>query len=161
MLKRIKSIAMAAALLCSFAAYPADAAGYLEVYLYDGSVTTLRLSDNPEITFADADVTFLGNNIDLTVPFAQIQGMKYHDGVNLSVNPARQSDSTIRVIGKSLHINNSAAAASLSVYSLSGRLLKRLAAIPEGSTVISLSDLPAGIYIVNLNNQSLTVKLHD
>ena len=161
MLKPIKSIVFAIALFSGLIAHSANAAGYLEVYLYDGSVTTLRLADNPEITFEGTDVTFLGNNIDLTVPFASVQGMQYHAESNLAVSTARQSESTIRVIGKRLHLSNASAGSVLSIYSLGGSLLKRIASVPEGSTVISLADLPAGLYIVNVNNQSLTVKLHD
>lgn len=134
---------------------------YLEVYLYDGNVTTIRLCDNPEIKFAGDDLTFLGDNIDLTVPFTSVQGILYHENSTLSVMPIQQSESVIRVLGKNVHISNLDSEASITVYSPNGMLLKQISAVSEDSTIISLSDLSDGVYIIKVNNQSLKVKLHD
>ncbi len=141
--------------------FAANNLGELQVYLYDGSITTLRLSDNPEITFAGSDVTFLGNNIDLTVPFTSVQGIIFRENNTLTGVSLFQSDNSIRVVDKTLHITNYLVGASFSVYSINGTLLKRIDNIPEGTTVITLSFLPTGIYIVNFNNHSLTINLHD
>lgn len=121
---------------CSVGMRAEDKAKGIVVWLNDGNKTEVLFSDMPEFTYADGNVTLKSATTELSWPIANLQKLTFED---VSVSGIRDISAT----GLDLLSDK------FDVYDLSGRLLKR--------QVKSLSELPAGTYIVKTG--SVTVKV--
>ena len=122
--------------LSSTGAWAEDKAKGIVVWLNDGNKTEVLFSDMPEFTYSDGNVTLKSTTTELSWPIANLQRFTFEDVV---VTGIRDITST----GLDILSDNCDA------YDLSGRLVKR--------NVKSLSELPAGTYVVKAG--SVTIKV--
>lgn len=122
--------------LSSTGAWAEDKAKGIVVWLNDGNKTEVLFSDMPEFTYSDGNVTLKSTSTELSWPIANLQRFTFEDVV---VTGIRDITST----GLDILADNCDA------YDLNGRLVKR--------NVKSLSELPAGTYVVKAG--SVTIKV--
>lgn len=124
------------AVLCSVGARAQNKAKGIVVWLNDGNKTEVLFSDMPEFTYADGYVTLKSNSTELSWPIANLQRFTFED---ITATDIRDITST------GLDILSD----DCNAYDLSGRLVRQ--------NVKSLSELPAGTYIVKAG--SVTIKV--
>ena len=120
------------AVLSSSGAWAQEAG--MSVWLTDGSKTEVLISDLPEITYEDGNVTLKSKQTELSWPIAELKRLTFE---NL------QEDTAIKAPDLDIRSDK------LAVYDLNGRLIKQ--------RVKSLSELPKGTYIVK--DGSVTIKV--
>ena len=122
------------AVLCSTGARAEDKAKGIVVWLNDGNKTEVLFSDMPEFTYSDGNVTLKSTTTELSWPIANLQRFTFEDVIVTGIKDIKGLDIL---------------ADDCDAYDPSGRLVKR--------NVKSLSELPAGTYIVKTG--SVTVKV--
>lgn len=122
------------AVLCSTGARAEDKAKGIVVWLNDGNKTEVLFSDMPEFTYSDGNVTLKSTTTELSWPIANLQRFTFEDVIVTGIKDIKGLDIL---------------ADDCNAYDPSGCLVKR--------NVKSLSELPAGTYIVKTG--SVTVKV--
>lgn len=122
------------AVLSSTGARAEDKAKGIVVWLNDGNKTEVLFSDMPEFTYSDGNVTLKSATTELSWPIANLQRFTFEDVIVTGIKDIKGLDIL---------------ADDCNAYDPSGRLVKR--------NVKSLSELPAGTYIVKTG--SVTVKV--
>ena len=122
------------AVFSSTGARAEDKAKGIVVWLNDGNKTEVLFSDMPEFTYSDGNVTLKSTTTELSWPIANLQRFTFEDVIVTGIKDIKGLDIL---------------ADDCDAYDPSGRLVKR--------NVKSLSELPAGTYIVKTG--SVTVKV--
>jgi hypothetical protein len=104
------------------------------VWLSDGNKTEVLFTDMPEFTYADGNVTMKSTSTELSWPIAQLVKFTFEDVVITGIRNIADLD---------ILSDNCEA------YDLSGCLIRK--------GVKSLSELPAGTYIVKDGNTTIKV----
>ena len=130
------AITLLLAVLSSTGAWAQEKAKGIVVWLNDGNKTEVLFSDMPEFTYADGYVTLKSNSTELSWPIANLQRFTFEE---ITATDIRDITST------GLDILSD----DCNAYDLSGRLVRQ--------NVKSLSELPAGTYIVKAG--SVTIKV--
>ena len=90
------------------------------------------------------------------VDAANIAGVGFDNDIS-SVITSFTSKYQPMVAGRTVYFFNLPAGSDIAVYTVDGRIVKTLAA--DGDAVLSLEDVPAGIYIVNVNKTTIKIAL--
>lgn len=118
-----------------------------------GSETVLELSTHPVITFSGEDMVVTTDLTTFSIPLDFIDNYVVSDGTTaieqLTAEP-QFSDSRIM-------FNGLAAGTPVYVYSMDGRLVTKMTADQTSRAVVSLQDLPKGVYIVSAGNNKMKV----
>ena len=132
---------------CSSAAHAADgeSAEILVLKFADARTVKFLLADKPEISFADGKLIVTSQS--LTTNYEQSQVVEFHfTSVALGVdkNMADLDNTSVSVSGTH--------ARSISLYDISGRLVKRQH-VEQGCVNVSLEGCTPGTYILNLEGE--------
>lgn len=118
-----------------------------------GSETVLELSTHPVITFSGEDMVVTTDLTTFSIPLDFIDNYVVSDGTTaieqLTAEP-QFSDGRIM-------FNGLAAGTPVYVYSMDGRLVTKMTADQTSRAVVSLQDLPKGVYIVSAGNNKMKV----
>ena len=118
-----------------------------------GSETVLELSIHPIITFSGEDMVVTTDLTTFSIPLDFIEDYVVSDGttdIEQLVTKPQLSDGSIT-------FNGLAAGAPVYVYSMDGRLITKMTADHTSRAVVSLQDLPKGVYIVSAGNNKVKV----
>ena len=126
------------------------------VNLSDGSTVKIVMTENLEIQFDNENLVASSDGSEVTVPKANILNFKHTYDAEAAVEDVL-NDNGLTFENGMLLFNGLPADAVISVYDLSGKLLRRVNA--EGDFSLSLDSLEKGIYIVNVNNVSYKVNI--
>ncbi len=114
------------------------------------------LTDLPRIVYADAKVTLTTNKT--TVDFNPEEIKKVYLGESTSdIQDQKMPDGTFRLQSDRIFLSGYTAGEEVSLYSTDGRQLLRKKVNADGRLTISLSQLPANLYIIKTNHQSIKI----
>lgn len=136
----------------------------LIVELQDGTMHCYEAQEKPIVTFsADASVVITTGNSTLVeyakdefalIYFSEHKSTKV-DEVTVE---AKKPVLTIRYVdGETLEVLTDCKG-MLRLFSISGNMVKSQYMTDEGSAIISLTDVPAGIYLLNISNQTIKIR---
>lgn len=136
----------------------------IAVHLANGTVHTLFLSKNPVITFGKADpesgevsVSFITDNEALEFKRSEVSFYNFVDAEDglpeqcVDLTPGVKND------GTTVTVSGLADGCPVTVVNIQGLTLNRTIAGADGTANISLSELPAGVYIINYGNGAVKV----
>ena len=124
--------------------------------LSDDTTVAIPLSKNVKGTIQDNKVVFNDGTNSYEVDAANIAGVRFDNDIS-SVVTSFTSKYQPMVAGRTVYFFNLPAGSDIAVYTVDGRIVKTLAA--DGDAVLSLEDVPAGIYIVNVNKTTIKIAL--
>lgn len=137
----------------SFVSYAEGYAGIL-VTMVDGSTATISFDENPVIKL-QPEKLIVQTDV-ATTEFDRSAVARFNYVTDLSgVDAIKYGDFEVKDNGASLHFSNLPADSDIKLYSTEGKLLK--SATATGSYHIGIADLPAGVYIVNVNGVSTKI----
>lgn len=120
----------------------AQAQNTLNVYQKDGTLLCFSFADKPMTLFVDDDVIVKTDKQLLSFPFSSIDRYTFEDGLDPAGLISIQIDGTF--------------SEGVSIYDLSGKLMKTVNPSNGNSVEIQTMDLPAGTYIIR--NKNITFK---
>lgn len=135
----------------SFAWAEGDA---LNLTMKDGTIHSFLLSEEPTVTMAD-DYLVITLSDNSTASYDLYQVSKYTFGSSTGISKVLSSKD-ISLSGDNI-IFQGITSGKVDVSSLSGAKVNASVSESGGNTVVSLSSLPAGVYVVKVNNAVIKI----
>lgn len=126
----------------------------LHVQMTDGTETTFLLSVHPVVTFNNNQMVITSELQSIEIPYDKVMSFKYStDNLSSISTPSMylESDGEYVVFPEGTSIDD------VSVYSIDGRNLPVQLKGDGHRTVLSLSSLSKGVYIVKVKNKSFKI----
>lgn len=121
----------------------------LQVWFSDGQVMSINLNDNPKTTYKDGNLLILTDNNSVTYPLEKVKRYTYATSTGIET-PAKLSVS-FSSDGESLTFTGLKPHTHISIFNVTGVLLKTIDSGNQSKTIISASHLPVGVYLVKVN----------
>ena len=125
--------------------------------LTDGTVNRFALTDTPKVTYEGENLVVSTGDEQFTTAFSGISQITFEQvstGISEMVGESQKPVFTpgqARFEGLKNH-------ATVSIYTVDGKMLSSVRANEEGTVSIDLSTLPQGIYVLRTPNQSYKIK---
>lgn len=128
----------------------------LVVWAKDGTQVAYALAERPKVTFTETDLVITANGVEVNYTIENMARFTYEDNTSAITN-LQTDESTFKLDGESLLFPALKANSTVSVYSLNGTLVFKKTVRQNGEYAFPLSNLNAGVYMVNVNG--LTYKI--
>lgn len=127
----------------------------LSLSMHDGTSVSFFLKNKPLVTFDGDYMEIVAETSQVKVKRSDVAEIKFLDEEdNTGIDETTVSE-TIGIGNEYVFVGDLQVGCSVRVLSVDGRLVIDEAADENGSVTISLSALPAGIYILNYNNTTI------
>ena len=150
---------VAATLALVFAVLPAwaeDDQTVLHLIFKDGTSTWFLLTEQPVLTFTDTQLEVNSSTVSASYDFADIEEYRFAD-LTTALRPLSKNETRfVRQNNDNILIEGCPAEA-VSLYDLSGHRLAARMQQQSGGVSVSLRHLPAGIYLIRMNQQTIKV----
>lgn len=127
----------------------------LKVTLTDGSSTIISMEECPIVKFI-GDKLLVTTDVS-TTEFERSKVKTFNYISPSSIDGINNDGNVVSNTGDSLQFGNLPANSEISVYDVSGKLVKNATA--DGSYRINISDLSAGVYVVSVNGVSTKITI--
>lgn len=134
------------------------AEGWALVVLHaDGNRSTFLLSEKPEVTFSGSDCVFSSESATVTLARTSIADFHFEDAA-LGIGKVKSGDTLFRIVGKGIVSLVNVSSSAVRVYDLQGKSVKAGIATDGQNTVVSLEQLPSGVYVISYLGNVIKVK---
>ena len=128
----------------------------LRIWQADGQVQTIKLDEQPVTKYVDGNLVITTTRTTITYPLDKVRKYTYGsvtDGITIPqvMNAAFSKD------GETLTFTNLKPQTGIALYNVSGQLLRQESAPQNGKAVISVSNLPVGVYVVKVNGATYKI----
>lgn len=134
-----------------------DIKTHLVVWAKDGTRVAYALAEQPKVTFTETDLVITANGVEVSYLLENMARFTYESNDNTAVINLQTDESPFKLDGESLLFPTLKANTTVSVYSLNGTLVFKKTVRQNGEYALPLSNLIAGVYMVNVNG--LTYKI--
>ena len=129
----------------------------LVVWAKDGTQVAYALAEKPKVTFTETDLVITANGVEVNYTLENMARFTYEDNTATAITNLQTDESTFKLDDESLLFPALKANSTVSVYSLNGTLIFKKTVRQNGEYAFPLSNLNAGVYMVNVNG--LTYKI--
>lgn len=129
----------------------------LVVWAKDGTKVAYALAEKPKVTFTETDLVITSNGIEVNYNLENMARFTYEDNTATAITNLQTNESPFKLTGESLLFPALKENSTVSVYSLNGTLVFKKTVRQNGEYAFPLSNLNAGVYMVNVNG--LTYKI--
>lgn len=129
----------------------------LVVWAKDGTQVAYALDEKPKVTFTETDLVITANGVEVNYTLENMARFTYENDEVVSITNLQTDESSFKLNGESLLFPALKANSTVSVYSLNGTLVFKKTVRQNGEYAFPLSNLNAGVYMVNVNG--LTYKI--
>ena len=130
---------------------------HLIVWAKDGTKVAYALAEQPKITFTETDLVITSNGVEVNYTLENMARFTYESNDNTAITNLQTDESPFKLNGESLLFPSLKANTTVSIYSLDGTLVFKKTIRQNGEYALPLSNLIAGVYMVNVNG--LTYKI--
>ena len=127
------------------------------VWKKDGSCFICALADKPKITYASNYYTITANDSKTELLFTDVWKITFYEDESSNVKSELADKPSISIAGDNIEIKDASAGETISLYSVSGNLLKQAHTDKSGRATLSISSFPKGIYIIHSKITSLKI----
>lgn len=128
----------------------------LVIWAKDGTKVAYALNDKPKVTFTETDLIITSNAIEVNYALESMARFTYEKSSDTGITNLLNNE-TFKLDGESLLFPSLKANSTVSVYSANGTLVLKQTVRQSGEYAFPLSNLNAGIYLINVNG--LTYKI--
>lgn len=143
--------------LISLSAIADEPITQLIVWAKDGTQVAYALAEKPKVTFTETDLVITANGVEVNYTLENMARFTYEDNTATAITNLQTDESPLKLTGESLLFPNLKANSIVTVYSLNGTLVFKKTVHKNGEYAFPLSNLNAGVYMVNVNG--LTYKI--
>lgn len=129
----------------------------LVVWVKDGTKVAYALAEKPKVTFTETDLVITTYGVEVNYPLENMARFTYETNDESAIVNLQTEESPFKINGESLLFPALKANSTVSVYSLNGTQVFRKTIRQNGEYAFPLSNLNAGVYMVNVNG--LTYKI--
>ena len=129
----------------------------LVVWAKDGTKVAYALAEKPKVTFTETDLVITAKGVEVNYSLENMARFTYESNDESAIINLQTDESPFKFTGESLLFPALKANSTVSVYSLNGTLVFKKTIRQNGEYAFPLSNLNAGVYMVNVNG--LTYKI--
>ena len=129
----------------------------LVVWAKDGTKVAYALTEKPKVTFTETDLVITAKGVEVNYSLENMARFTYESNDESAIINLQTDKSPFKLTGESLLFPALKANSTVSVYSLNGTLVFKKTVRQTGEYAFPLSNLNAGVYMVNVNG--LTYKI--
>ena len=123
----------------------------LQVWLADGQILSINLSEEPRTTYNDGNLVITTTKTAISYPLEKVKRYTYASASN-GISSPNVVKATFSADGETLTFNGLKTGTSIMLYNVAGQLLRKVAPTTEGRAAVSVSQLPTGVYVVKMND---------
>ena len=156
-MKRIKIILAVVTALWISELRAQELSSCLVVEMKTGEKVEYYLSEKPQLKHNDESILLSTQKTSVNYETQNVSKLYLSEGINTGIKDIRPTDSAIQLFPESIRLSGFFPRESVRILSLGGSEYRLYSISDDGSLTIILSDLPAGVYIIKTNNQSLKI----
>ena len=122
----------------------------LHIWQADGQVVTIDLKDEPRTTYNNGNLVITTKKTADTYPLEKVRKYTYATVADGITSPTMKA--SFSKDGETLTFTGLKLQTPVVLYTASGQQLRKKVAGQNGRVVISVSDLPVGVYVVKAND---------
>lgn len=130
---------------------------HLVVWAKDGTKKAYALAEKPKVTFTETELVITTKGVEVDYPLENMARFTYEDDSPDAITNLQTDELSFKLDGESLLFPALKANSTVSVYTLKGTLVFKKTVCQNGEYAFPLSNLNAGVYMVNVNG--LTYKI--
>ena len=123
----------------------------LKVWQADGQVLTISLADEPRTTYSDGNLIITSSKTSVTLPLERVRRYTY-ESVASGIDEAKAVHAAFSRDGETLTLTGLKPGTAIYLYNVAGQLLRTIDSGTQPKVVVSVSNLPAGVYVVKAND---------
>lgn len=128
----------------------------LQVWLADGQILSINLSEEPRTTYNDGNLVITTTKTAISYPLEKVKRYTYASASN-GISSPNVVKATFSADGETLTFNGLKTGTSIMLYNVAGQLLRKVAPTTEGRAAVSVSQLPTGVYVVKMNDATYKI----
>ena len=129
----------------------------LVVWAKDGTKVAYALAEKPKITFTETDLIIIAKGVEVSYALGNMARFTYESNDETSIVNLQSNEPTFELSGESLLFPVLKVNSTVSIYTPNGTLVFKKTVRLDGEYAFPLSNLNAGVYMVNVNG--LTYKI--
>ena len=130
----------------------------LVVWAKDGTKVAYALTEKPKVTFTETDLVITAKGVEVNYSLENMARFTYEeDNTTTAITNLQTGESPFKLNGESLLFPALKANSTVAVYSLNGTLVFKKTVRQNGEYAFPLSNLNAGVYIVNVKGLSYKI----
>ena len=129
----------------------------LIVSLRNGEKVSFDLKDLPKTTFTSRDLIIHSGTLEVTYPLESVQNYTYSDEVTGLTTVEAGQNISLQQEGNRLTFHHLSADEVIAVYGTDGRLVRQQRVKAGQPAVVSLDDLPTGVYLIQTRQTNFKV----
>lgn len=135
----------------------AEEATSLIVHSKDGSSVAYALSEYPKVTFEDSYLLIKSTNIDVSYPLSDMWKFTFEPvDIETAINAVSADKSSFSYADGAIVLSGLNGKSFLQVYTIDG-VLRHSEKINTSTFIYPFSELPSGIYIINVNGKTFKI----
>lgn len=123
----------------------------LKVWQADGQVLTISLADEPRTTYSDGNLIITSSKSSVTLPLERVRRYTYESVAN-GIDEAKGVRAAFSRDGETLTLTGLQPGTAIFLYNVAGQLLRTIDSGTQPKVVVSVSNLPAAVYVVKAND---------
>ena len=127
----------------------------LQIWLANGQVVNINLNEEPVTRYADGNLVITTTKTTITYPLENVVKYTYVSGEDIT--SVEGISTKISQDSETITFTGLAKGTEITVYSSAGVMMRKMNSNGADKTVVSVSDLPQGVYLVKAN--SITYKI--
>ena len=128
----------------------------LQILLSDGQVVSINLSEEPRTTYQDGNLVITTTKNTITYPLEQVKTFTY-SSVATGIDKPEKMGVAFSKDGEVLTLTGLKPHTKVTLYNVSGQLLKTIDNKDDKKVVVSASQFPFGIYVVKANGGTFKI----
>ena len=122
----------------------------LQILLSDGQVVSINLNEEPRTTYKDGNLVITTTKNTITYPLEQVKKFTY-SSIATGIEASHQLGVAFSKDGETLTFTGLKPNTKVTLYNVSGQLLKTIDSKDSKKVVVSASQFPFGVYVVKVN----------
>ena len=143
--------------LYSMVAVADETINSLVVWAKDGTKVAYALADKPKVTFTETEMVITSNGIEVNYALENMSRFTYENSATTGITNLNNGETPLKLDKEFLLFPSLKANSTVSVCSANGTLVFKQTVRKDGDYSFPISNLNAGIYMVNVNG--LTYKI--
>ena len=129
----------------------------LGIFMKDGTSVYFLLEEKPLITFENSDVKVVSSTDEAILERAQVDRFEFVDEVPTAIEEVEEeiAREKFELTRNAIHLSGMAPGCKVQLFSISGQSILATSANGDGTATITIDSLPAGIYLVNYNENTI------
>lgn len=123
----------------------------LVVWAKDGTKVAYALAEKPKVTFTETDLVITSQGVEVSYTLENMARFTYESNDGFAIINLQTDESPFKLTDESLLFPALKANSNVSVYALNGALVFKKTVRQDGEYAFPLSNLNAGVYMVNVN----------